>query len=52
MTYVIWNKLNVTEGNINALSPDIVKNPVDQNPKSITSPLPKEGRTQRMTENR
>ena len=32
----------MTEGNINALSPEAVKKPVAQKPNSTTSPLPEE----------
>ena len=42
----------MTEGKIIALSPEIVKRPVVQKPMSITSPLPKEGSTPKITANR
>ena len=42
----------MTDGNIIAFKPDIVKKPVDQKPRSITSPLPKEGSTPKITANR
>ena len=38
------------EGNINALRPEAVKNPVVQKPRSTTSPLPKDGSTPNITE--
>ena len=42
----------MTDGKIIAFSPVIVKNPVDQNPRSTTSPLPKDGKTPRITAKR
>ena len=39
-------------GRIIAFNPDIVKKPVDQYPKSTTSPLPNDGSTPKITENR
>ena len=33
-------------------NPEIVKKPVDQNPKSTTSPLPKDGRIPKITANK
>ena len=50
--YVIWKRLRVIEGKIIALMPLKVKKPVLQKPKSTTSPLPKEGRTPKITENK
>ncbi|MDC0992454.1 hypothetical protein OAR15_01060, partial [Candidatus Pelagibacter sp.] len=41
-----------TDKKINALSPEIVKSPVVQKPISITSPLPKEGKTPKITAKR
>ena len=35
-----------------AFNPDAVKKPVDQNPRSITSPLPKDGNTPKITAKR
>ena len=50
--YVIWKRLRVTEGKIIAFKPDSVKKPVDQKPRSTTSPLPKEGNIPRITANK
>ena len=50
--YVIWKRLRVTEGKIIAFNPEVVKNPVDQKPKSTTSPLPKEGSIPNITAKR
>ena len=52
MIYVIWKRLNVTDGRIIALRPETVKKPVVQNPISTTSPLPNEGSTPRITANK
>ena len=52
MMYVIWNRLRVTEGRIIAFNPEIVKKPVDQNPRSTTSPLPNDGRIPKITANK
>ena len=35
-----------------AFNPDNVKKPVDQKPRSTTSPLPKEGNTPKITANK
>ena len=40
------------DGRIRAFKPDIVKKPVVQKPRSVTSPLPKDGRMPRITENK
>ena len=42
----------MTEGRIIAFNPEIVKNPVVQNPKSTTSPLPKDGNIPKITANK
>jgi hypothetical protein len=42
----------VTDGKIIALRPETVKRPVVQKPISITSPLPKEGKTPKITAKR
>ena len=40
------------DGRIRAFKPEIVRNPVVQKPKSVTSPLPKDGRIPKITENK
>ena len=40
------------DGRIKAFKPEIVKNPVVQTPKSVTSPLQKEGSIPKITENK
>jgi hypothetical protein len=42
----------VTEGRIIAFHPEIDRNPVVQNPRSTTSPLPKEGNIPKITANK
>ena len=40
------------DGRIRAFKPEVVRNPVVQKPKSVTSPLPKDGRIPKITENK
>ena len=42
----------MTDGKIIAFSPVIVRKPVDQKPRSTTSPLPKDGKIPSMTAKR